>query len=131
MQLKIGSVLIMLRNINQSRLCNGIRLAVKKLMNNIIKATILNGKYKDEDVLIPLIPLIPNDIQFDFKRLQFPVRLALAMPINKYQGQLLSVCGINLENPCFSHANYMSQTKLFIYEPEKKTKNVVYPKALE
>ena len=46
LQLKIGSVIIMLRNINQRRLCNGTRLAVKKLMNNAIEATILNGKYK-------------------------------------------------------------------------------------
>ncbi|GBP61080.1 hypothetical protein EVAR_48579_1 [Eumeta japonica] len=34
LQLKVGSVTIMLRNINQPRLCNGIRLAVKKMMNN-------------------------------------------------------------------------------------------------
>lgn len=33
LQLKVGSVIIMLRNINQPRLCNGTRLAVKKLMN--------------------------------------------------------------------------------------------------
>ncbi|KAJ8895238.1 hypothetical protein PR048_000563 [Dryococelus australis] len=87
LQLKVGSVIIMLRNINQPRLCNGTRLA---------------GKYKGEDVLIPRIPMIPTDIPFEFKRLQFPVRLVFAMTINKYQGQSLSVCGINLENPCFS-----------------------------
>lgn len=32
LQLKVGSVIIMLRNINQPRLCNGARLVVKKLM---------------------------------------------------------------------------------------------------
>jgi len=51
LQLKVGSVIIMLHNINQPGLCNGIRLAVKKLMNNVIEATILQGKYKG-DVLI-------------------------------------------------------------------------------
>jgi ATP-dependent DNA helicase PIF1 len=40
-QLKIGSVIIMLRNINQPRLCNGTRLAVKILMNNFIETTVL------------------------------------------------------------------------------------------
>lgn len=69
LQLKVGSVVIMLRNINQPRLCNGTRLAVKKLMNNVIEATIVKGKYKGEDVLIPRIPMTPTDLPFDFKRL--------------------------------------------------------------
>jgi len=75
----------MLRVINQPRLCNGTRLTVKKLMNIVIEATIIKGKYKGEDVLIPRKPAIPTDIPFDFKRLQFPVRLAFAMTINKSQ----------------------------------------------
>jgi hypothetical protein len=41
LQLKVGSVIIMLRNINQPRLCNGTRLSVKKLMTNVIEVTIL------------------------------------------------------------------------------------------
>jgi PIF1 helicase. len=64
LQLKIGSVIIMLWNVNQPRLCKGTRLAVKKLMNDVMEATILNGKYEGEDVLIPRIPLIPNDMLF-------------------------------------------------------------------
>lgn len=130
--------MIMLRNINQPRLCNGTRLAVKKLMTNVIEATILKGKYKEEDVLIPRIPLIPTDMPFDFKRLQLPVQLAFAMSINKSQGQSFGVCGINLENPCFSHGQlYVACSRvgkpshLFIFAPHKKTKNVVYAKALD
>ncbi|KAK9872125.1 hypothetical protein WA026_016177 [Henosepilachna vigintioctopunctata] len=137
LQLKVGSVVIMLRNINQPRLCNGTRLAVKKLMNNVIEGTIIKGKYKGEDVLIPRIPMIPTDLPFDFKRLQFPVRLAFSMTINKSQGQSLEVCGINLEFPCFSHGQlYVACSRvgkpssLFIYAPQNKTKNIVYEKAL-
>ncbi|XP_022166493.1 uncharacterized protein LOC111031019 [Myzus persicae] len=48
LQLKVGSVVIMLRNINQPRLCNGTKLAVKKLMNNVIEAKIIKGKYKEK-----------------------------------------------------------------------------------
>jgi ATP-dependent DNA helicase PIF1 len=55
------------------------------MMNNIIEATILNGKLKGEDVLLPRIPMIPTDMPFEFKRLQFPVRLAFAMTTNKAQ----------------------------------------------
>lgn len=87
----------MLRNINQPRLCNGTRLAVEKLMDNVIEVTSIKGRYKEENVLIPRFPMIPTDLSFDFNRLQFPVRLAFAMTINKSQGQSLEVCGINLE----------------------------------
>lgn len=59
----------MLRNINPPPLCNGTRLTVNKIMNNVIGATTLKGKYKDENVLILPIPMIPNDVPFDFKRL--------------------------------------------------------------
>lgn len=105
----------------------------RQRMPNLIEATILTGKAKGENVLIPRIPMIPTDMPFEIKRLQFPIRLAFAMSINKSQGQTLQVCGINLEEPCFSHGQlYVACSRvvlpqsLFIQARDGKTKNIVY-----
>ena len=96
---------MLLRNLHPPKLCNGTRLVVKKLFPNVIKAMIISGRAKGEEVMIPRIPLIssPSDMAFSFKRLQFPVRLCFAMSINKSQGQTLKVAGLLLQDPCFSH----------------------------
>nr|XP_036228416.1 uncharacterized protein LOC118682787 [Bactrocera oleae] len=138
LQLKVGTVIMILRNLNPPRLCNGTRLSVKRLLPNLIEATIINGKYAGENVYIPRTPMIPTDLPFDFKRLQFSVRLAFATTINESQGQSLSVCGINLENHCFSHGQlYVTCSRvgkpsaLFVLTSDQKTKNVVYQRALQ
>lgn len=72
-------------------------------MANVLEATILTGNYKGEVVIIPRISITPTDLPLNFKRLQFPVRRAFAMTIDKTQGQSLKICGINSEYSCFSH----------------------------
>ncbi|XP_076256114.1 uncharacterized protein LOC143193678 [Rhynchophorus ferrugineus] len=62
LQLKVGSPIILLHNLNPPRLCNATRLAIIILMKNVIEATILNGKFRGENILIPRIPVIPTDV---------------------------------------------------------------------
>ena len=106
-------------------------------MINVIHTITLKGKFKDE-VLIPRIPMIPTDMPFEFKRIQFPIWVTLAMMINKSQGQSLSVCGLTLENPCFSHgqlyvacSRVRNPSALFVLAPNNKTRNVEYQKVLD
>ena len=139
LQLKVGVPIMVLRNVDPPRLCNGTRCIVKKLMRNCIEATIVTGPNHGEDVFLPRIPLIPSDanLPFDFKRLQFPVRVCFAMSINKAQGQSLKVAGLFLEPPCFTHGQFYvgcsrvgSPNNLFIYAPGGETRNVVYREVL-
>jgi len=54
-------------------------------------------------MLIPRIRLLSNAniLPVPLKRLQFPVRLAFAMAINKSQGQSVEHVGINLQTSVF------------------------------
>lgn len=120
----------MLRNLEPPKLCNGTKLVISKLMNNLIEPTILTGIGKGEMVLLLRIPMIICDTAFEFKRLQFPIKLAFAMTINKVQGQSLDVVGLDLETPCFSHKQLYvacsrvgSPNDLHIFAPKEKTKN--------
>ena len=62
LQLKVGSLVILLRNLNPPQLCNGTRLTSTKLKKNINEATIVNDKFRGENVLLPRIPMILTDV---------------------------------------------------------------------
>ena len=129
---------MLLRNLDPPRLCNGTRLQILQMHDNVLEARIISGDYKDEEVFIPRIPLCPTGFGFDFKRIQFPVKVCFAMTINKSQGQTLKNVGLYLESACFAHGQFYvacsrcgSQKKLKIFAPQNKTRNVVYREALK
>ncbi|GFW14485.1 ATP-dependent DNA helicase [Trichonephila clavipes] len=135
--LKVGAPIILIRNIDALRLCNGTRLIVKKLMQHVIQATVLTGCAKGEVVFIPRIPIIPPDIAIKFKRIQFSLKLCFAVAINKSQGRSLGIAGIDFQTPCFYHGQLYAACSsvgkekiLFVHAPNGTAKNVIYHIAL-
>ncbi|XP_029638027.1 uncharacterized protein LOC115213233 [Octopus sinensis] len=129
---------MLLRNLDAPRLCNGTRVVVKTAMPPVLEATIITGNMMSENVCIPRIPLISNDLPFQFKRLQFPVKLSFAMSIIKAQGQSLKMEGLNFLQPCFSHDQlYVGRSRVgdeknlyILSDKHGKTENTVYEEAL-
>ncbi|SGY53294.1 BQ5605_C006g03744 [Microbotryum silenes-dioicae] len=84
---------------------------VDELNNMIIKrlpggSIILTGDHAGQTILLPRITLknaSSADLPLTLYRTQFPIRLAMAMTINKSQGQSLGHVGVCLENSVFSH----------------------------
>ena len=57
-----------------------------------------------EMAFIPRINLISSEeLLFELHKVQFPVRLAFGMTINKSQGQSLGTVELDLHNPVFGH----------------------------
>ena len=127
-----------------SGLCNRMGLHVIQISQRVIECEILASKHAGNIVFISHIPGASSftaDSPFDFRRTQFPLRLAFAMTINQAQGQTLRHIGLCLMEPVFTHGQlYIALSRVtdganqrIIIVPdtlearhEGKIKNVVY-----
>ena len=139
LQLKVGMPIILMRNVNPcAGLCNGTRLIIKKVLRRVIEAEISVGELKGKTVFIPRMNLIPTDTElpFDFQRLQFPIRPAFCMSINKSQGQTLESVSIWLgDEHVFTHGQLygalsrvsgIENIKIATNNPNLLTRNEVF-----
>ena len=143
LKLKVGVPIILLRNLNPSEgLCNGTRLIIRNLQNKVVDAEIITGSHIGKRVFIPRITLNSSEhsLPFTLKRLQFPIRMAFAMTINRSQGQTLNQMGLYLPQPVFSHGQlYVALSRITSHQSIKililhnndqnnnyQTKNIVY-----
>jgi len=141
--LKVGFPVILLRNLDLGEgLCNGTRMVVLNVRRKVLQCRIISKdkRFKGKVVLISRIRLLPNaeTLPVPLKRLQFPVRLAFAMTINKSQGQSVKHVRINLQTSVFSHrqlyvafSRCTSPLNISVLLPEqsqesRRTLNVVY-----
>lgn len=103
-------LIILLRNICPAEgLANGTRLVIRQLSRRVICAEIITGSRVGALALIPRLTMISSDddLPFVLMRLQFPVRPAFAMSINKSQGANITSCW-----PLFAQAGILPRSAL-------------------
>ena len=108
--LKINSIVILLRNMDiKGGHCNGTRYLVKHIGEYRLVLHKLDAGPDDKDrvLILPQIPLRYNGLDLPFElcrcRLQFSIKLAFALTINRAQGQSVSKCGILLPKNVWTH----------------------------
>ena len=96
---------MLIRNLSINEgLCNGTRLLILDLDNNLLRCEICTGNKIGEIVFLNRITLYCENIYpFIFRRRQFPVKLAFAITINNSQGQTFDKIAIDPRKDIFSH----------------------------
>ena len=150
LKLKVDTVVILLRNMDiNAGHCNGTRYLVKCIGKYRLVLHKLDAKEDDKNkvLILPRIPLRYGGQSFPFEltRLQFPIKIAFALTINRAQGQSVTTCGILLPKNVWTHGQIyvafsrcgnpnnvhvwaeQSQFKDYKLDPSKiYVKNIVY-----
>ena len=108
LRLKVGCSVMLIVNLNVKRgLCNGQRMIVREMADDVLVCRIATGEFRGKTVFLPRKVFVESQDKTEMPgtltRKQFPIRLAHAITINKSQGQTLDRVGLYLNVPCFSH----------------------------
>jgi len=108
LRVRPGALMILLRNYApQKGLCNGTRVVIRGRWRRLLKVQVVTGPARGRIELLPRIVCDSTgnaELPFTLRRLQFPLRPAWAISINKAQGQTVGGrLGIYLPTPVFAH----------------------------
>ncbi|EJK73532.1 hypothetical protein THAOC_04838, partial [Thalassiosira oceanica] len=106
--LKKEAIVILLRNMDiVGGHCNGTRYLVKDIgeYRLVLHKIGVNDRDPNKVLILPRIPMKKEDrdMPFTLTRLQFPVKLAFCLTINRAQGQSVDKCGILLPKNVWTH----------------------------
>uniref|UniRef100_A0A915EKY7 ATP-dependent DNA helicase n=1 Tax=Ditylenchus dipsaci TaxID=166011 RepID=A0A915EKY7_9BILA len=104
LQLRVGAVVILMRNVNiQQGLCNGTRMIITRLGNDVIECKVMteSSAMRGQTYTLNRFKFEYHDTRTNgsglhFWRIQFPVMLAFTMTINRSQGSTMDRIGISL-----------------------------------
>ena len=90
LQLKIGELIILLRNLGSCKgRCNSIRMRVSGIRHTCMDVAIMGKRFDEKVCLLPRIKLTTSDEELPFilQHTQFPICLCNAITVNKSQDQ--------------------------------------------
>ena len=104
------------------------------------RLVLTNMGAKDDDpnktLILPRIPMRANDygLPFELKRLQFPVKPAFALTINRAQGQSFDKCGVLLPRSVWTHGQIYvafsrcgNPNKISVWADQQEFKKLILP----
>jgi hypothetical protein len=99
LNIRVGSVVMLLVNIDTTQgLCNGTRLIVREVRPHVLDLEVLSGPHRGNRCLLTKFKMQERESEAGFKiqRIQFPIRLAYSITINKVS-----------YNSCYSKKNML------------------------
>ena len=143
LRLKVGAPVQLLRNIvpNDGH-CNGTRYVIKKINRRTLELEVDSGPNKGKIFICSKMEILSTGgkHKINFKRKQFPVRLAFAFTAHKAQGQSFNHVGIYARNDFFAHGQFYvaasrvtnpNNLHIMLRKESNVTKNVVYDELLD
>ena len=99
--------MVLIRNIEAPRTFNGTLCTVARLHANVLELLVGAGPSRGETLFLPRLPLEvdggDSGLGYGFRRLQFPLKCAFCLTINRCQGQTKDKIGVYLPSPVFTH----------------------------